>query len=387
MTKEVRMTNDGNAGSGSFKSAQSPSPLMGHPSLGMRYCLVLFLTLLLGTQVRADSARRQQHGNLMSRSTRQSIDNGLEFLARHQNRNGSWTDLVGRKVHFRYVGYAADHVGVTALAGMAFLANGSVPGRGKYADTVSRALNYILEHTGSEGFISAHRSRMYSHAFATVFLAEIYGMTQDRKVREKLKLAVRLIVRAQNKEGGWRYLPGAEDSDMSITVCQVMGLRAARNAGIQVPKRSIGEATDYVKRSYRADVSAFTYQVEDNYLRAQSRHSFALTACGVATLYGAGDYDAFQIDEALRYMVERRPRAVEAAQSFDYFYGHYYAAQAAFQKGGSYWSSWYRTIQSEFVLLQESDGSWKDLVGKNYATAMACIVLQIPFQYLPITER
>ena len=349
--------------------------------------MVLLAVLSSPCASAAEGEGRPSAGRLITRDTRMSIERGLRFLAARQNRNGSWTDKVGRKVHFQYVGHPADHVGVTALGGMAFLANGNLPNRGKYADNVKRALNFVLDHTGPEGFIAAHNSRMYSHAFAAVFLAEIYGMTQDRKVREKLKLAVRLIVRAQNSEGGWRYRPAATDSDMSLTVCQVMALRAARNAGIQVPKGAIDAATGYVKKSYRPDVNAFTYQIEDRFMRAQSRHSFALTACGVATLFGAGDYDAFEIDDALRYMVEHRPRAVTAVQSFDYYYGHYYAAQAAFQKGGTYWSRWYRMMQSELMLLQSRDGSWRDLVGKNYATAMACIILQMPFQYLPITER
>ena len=226
---------------------------------------------------------------------------------------------------------------------------------------------------------------MYSHAFATLFLAEIYGMTGDPEVREKLKLSIGLIVRSQNKEGGWRYLPGAQDSDMSITVCQVMALRGARNAGIQVPKETIDRAVDYVKRSFKESRGSFTYQLEKNF--RPSRDTYALTACGVATLFGAGEYHTKEINMGLDFMMKNRPSARMASNNFDYFYGHYYAVQAMFQVGGRQWANWYDIMQTELRSLQKPSGNWADLVGKNYSTAMAAIILQIPFQYLPITER
>ena len=76
---------------------------------------------------------------------------------------------------------------------------------------------------------------MYSHAFATLFLAEVYGMVEREDVKRTLQRSVDLIVDSQNAEGGWRYKPFARESDMSITVCQVLALRSARNVGIHVP--------------------------------------------------------------------------------------------------------------------------------------------------------
>jgi squalene cyclase len=327
-------------------------------------------------------------GIAVPRETRRAITRGLDYLAAHQNANGSWTDRVGRKVHYSYEGEVTDHVGVTALAGMAFLANGSLPTRGPYAEPVRKALEYVLSHTNPQtGMIEAHGSRMYSHAFAALFLAEVYGMTGDPAVRGKLKLAVRCIVEGQNRNGGWRYVPGAPDADMSVTVCQVMALRAARNAGLQVPKETVDAAIEYVKKSFRPQFGAFTYQIEENYGAGASRHTFPLTACGVAALYGAGEYDAYEVAEGLEFMLAQRPARDDAAERFDYYYGQYYAVQAAFQRGGTYWQRWYEDTQRDLLSLQERTGSWRDLVGRNYATAMATIVLQMPFQYLPITER
>jgi hypothetical protein len=336
-------------------------------------------------------------------STARAVEKGLSYLAMHQNPDGSWMDRVGRKVHMTYRGTVAPHVGVTGLAGIAFLAHGVLPGQGSagfvmkngrkisYCDVLEKALEYVMSRvSAANGFISANGSRMYSHAFATLFLAEVYGTGSYRdaeKVRRSLKNAIRLIVNAQNAEGGWRYRPGAQDSDMSITVCQVMALRAARNAGVEVPLGTIQRAVNYVKKSFVPGVGAFTYQLGLEFRGVHSRWTPALTAAGVTTLYSAGEYDAFQINEGLRYILRERPMRGEARYTFDYYYFQYYAVQAAFQKGGTYWERWYDSIRQDLLLLQESDGRWTDLVGANYATAMASIILQYPNQYLPITEN
>lgn len=320
--------------------------------------------------------------------TKLAVRKGLDYLARKQNPDGSWTEKIGRKVHDKYQGEYGEHVGVTALACMAFLAHGDQPGRGTYGSNIERGLDFVLQSVESNGFIAVNGSRMYSHAFATLFLAEVYGMTGRDDVRKKLKLATNLIVQAQNSAGGWRYQPGATESDMSITVCQVMALRAAKNAGIHVPKETVDAAIGYVKASYMSS-GAYLYQHEvDPTGRVQrSRTSFPLTAAGVTALYGAGEYDGEYIRNGLNWMQATRFSRGEAKHSFDYYYGMYYGTQAAFQAGGDYWSEWYLSVWPDILGLQERTGAWSDYVGSNYATAMACVILQIPYQYLPIFER
>jgi hypothetical protein len=327
---------------------------------------------------------------------RKAISRGLDFLARRQEPDGSFVDGIGRKVNNMYLATPGPHVGVTALAGMAFLSNGSTPGRGQYGKNVQGCVDFIKATVNPQGFATHMESRMYEHAFATLFMAEVYGMAPSEDLLKSLKRAVNLIVRSQNEQGGWRYLPGAKDSDISITVCQVQALRAANNVGVQVPKETIDAAIRYVKRSYVGAAAQFNtppggfwYQVYENYPLRPSRTSFALTAAGVTALYGAGEYDGPEIRGGLRYLFElrNRPQAREMDETFDYFYGHYYAIQAFFQSGEPYWSQWYPSVRDELVAGQKGDGRWQDLVGPNYATSMACVILQIPYRYLPIFER
>jgi hypothetical protein len=366
------------------------------PRLVLSVSLAALAGLAAPSAARAQDGEIERSGNEIDARTEKSIKKGLEFLARRQDPNGAYVDGIGRKVNNTYLATVGPHVGVTALAGMAFLSNGSTPGRGPYGRQVQGCVDFVKGCVNAQGFITNDNSRMYSHAFATLFLAEVYGMAPSQDVLQALRRAVRLIVTSQNEQGGWRYLPGAKDSDISITVCQVQALRAANNVGVQVPKETIDAAIRYVKRSYVGQATSiqnqpggFWYQVYENFPLRPSRTSFALTAAGVTALYGAGEYDGHEIRGGLRFLFDprHRPSKRDMEDTFDYFYGHYYAVQAFFQAGEPYWTQWYQSVRDEIVTGQKPDGRWQDLVGANYATSMACVILQIPNRYLPIFER
>lgn len=340
-----------------------------------------------------------------------AVDKGLKWLADRQLANGTWEATVGFKLNNSYqfdddVRGRGD-VGVTALAGMAFLANGQVPGRGRYGTVVNKTLDYILSCQQGNGYITSNGSRMYSHAFSTLFLAELSGMVKRDDVREKLEDAVRLIVDSQNTQGGWRYVPFASESDMSITVCQVMALRAARNVGIPVPRATIDRAVKYVKDSAVRDSSgssnnhvfsgdergAFRYQAH-----VYSRATFPLTAAGVVTLNGAGIYSDRDVEEGLDYLekeLENFSKQYGEAYStsdqghYFFYYGHYYAVQAMYTAAGSRWDRYYKFIKKMLLRMQRSDGSWPNSVGPGdaFGTAAASLILEIPYRFLPIFQR
>ena len=221
---------------------------------------------------------------------------------------------------------------------------------------------------------------MYGHGFATLFLAECYGMTQRADLREKLTKAVKLIVDTQNKEGGWRYLPQRNDADISVTIAQMMALRAARNAGLYVPKETVDRCVDYVKKCQNDD-GGFMYQLP------RGPSMFPRSAAGVVALYSAGIYEGPEIERGLKYLIEFVPRGNELSREGHYFYGHYYAVQAMWHAGGDYWQRWYPAVRDAIVSRQSPDGSWSDPVGAEYGAAMACIILQMPNNFLPIFQR
>jgi hypothetical protein len=317
-----------------------------------------------------------------------SVARGLEYLAGSQigapkKPGDPWEDVPNRGAFGR--GAYGAHVGITALACLAFMSEGNLPGRGKYGRHVEEGLRFVINNCQRSGLISApgtSHGPMYGHGFATLFLAEVYGMTGRKDITEELFAAVQLIIRCQGPDGGWRYQPRPTEGDTSVTICQIMALRAARNAGLTVPPTTIDRAVAYVKRSQNAD-GGFRYTL------ASSGSAFPRSAAAVVTLYTAGDdrvkQDDPSIKNGLEYLLKNPPG--KGMDYGHYFYGHYYAAQAMFMAGGDYWRAWFPQIAADLIGKQGEDGSWQSEAGPDYGTAMALIVLQLPNRYLPIFQK
>lgn len=337
--------------------------------------LLVILCLAMAPPRTAFSQQRPEAAaaDLLTPQTEQAVERGLKFLASRQHDDGS----------FGSGGYTRN-VAVCSLAGMAFMSGGSTPHRGPYGVQVARALDFILTHTADSGFITVDGSTshgpMYGHGFAALFLAECYGMTEREDLRDKLARAIQLIIQTQNKDGGWRYQPVRRDADISVTICQVMALRAARNAGLDVPRETVDRTIDYVKRSQNAD-GGFMYMIHGG------ASEFPRSAAGVVALYSAGIYEGPEIDRGLRYLMDHVPQGERFSRQSHYFYGHYYAVQAMWHAGGEHWERWYPAIRDELLERQHNDGSWMDSICAEYGTAMACIILQMPNNFLPIFQR
>jgi hypothetical protein len=282
----------------------------------------------------------------------------------------------------------ARNVGVTALCGLAMLSSGSTPDRGPYGKHLTGITNYLLSCRAANGFIIETESKshgpMYGHGFAVMYLAEVYGMSDRPEVREALKLGVNLIINTQNEQGGWRYFPTPADADVSVTVCEMMALRAARNAGIAVPKETIDRAVEYVRLCQVPEDGGFRYRALD---AAESR--FPRSAAAVVALYTAGIHDDPVLARGQQYLRRHIPGGKLYLRDSDYFfYGEYYGVQAAWHSGGDLWEQWYPAAATQLLSMQTQEGSWVDeAIGNEYATAMALIVLQLPDGYLPIFQR
>ncbi|MBL4810297.1 MAG: terpene cyclase/mutase family protein [Phycisphaerales bacterium] len=308
-----------------------------------------------------------------------SIANGLHFLATTQSDDGSWEG-----------GRFGKNVAITSLACLAMMGDGNTASRGPYSDQIMRGLDFVLESTKENGLIAsqANNGPMYGHGFATLFLGEIYGMTPgggdtalSTRIHEALVKAIRLIEQTQNEEGGWRYNPVPYDADVSVTICQIMALRSARNAGIEVSSDTIDRAVEYVHSAQNAD-GGFRYQT------SAGSSAWPRSAAGVASLYYAGIYNDDSIDRGLDYLMSTALPGTTTASRSHYFYGQYYAVQSMFLAGDERWATWWPAIRGELIRTQLSDGAWEDRsAGKTYGTAMALIILQMPKRYLPIFQK
>jgi hypothetical protein len=346
--------------------------------------------------VQTPAARPRSGAEFITPDAQTAIDNGLEFLARTQLADGSFPGAQG-------TGPTGATVGVAALCGLALMAGGHQPGRGKYGKHVARIVDYVtaMAHGPVPGFLTTPGSQelrgltnnpgpIYSHGFATLFLAEVCGMLPDaarqKRVRAALELAVAFTVSAQNREGGWRYDPRPTYADVSVTTAQMMALRAAKNAGLIVRKNVIDSGVAYIKGCQMPD-GGFSYWKGQGGLSA-----FPRSAAAIVGLYSAGLYDGPEVERGLRYLqrfIPGRQFSPAEVQPQYYWYGQYYAALAMWTAGDDYWALWLPAIRDELLGRGRfGGGAWIDpYYGAAYATAMALIILQLPNNYLPILQK
>lgn len=306
-------------------------------------------------------------------SVDQAVRDGLAYLISQQNEDGSFrSPEQGR------------WVGVCSLVGLALLSRGIRSGVGEPGLALRRIAQYVLSKVHGSGFICADSQTshgpMYCHGFGTLFLAEMLGTDDELDIRPKLASAVHLIRDTQNPQGGWRYNPAPEDADLSVTVCQLMALRAARNAGLGVPKQTIDRGVDYVRRCQNPD-GGFMYQTRGG----ESR--FPLTAAAIVALFSAGIYEGSEVDAAFSYLQANTVGNLSWERNNYFFYAHYYSSQAFWLRGGPQWESWYKGLKRVLLGIRGARGSWFDPSSSEYGTAMACIVLNMPRNLLPIFQR
>lgn len=306
-----------------------------------------------------------------------AIKQALEYLKQTQNSDGSWSDRRTR------------NPAITSLCVMAFLSAGHVPDEGPYAETVKNGIRAVLRDQRSNGLIANNGGHeMYHHGICSIMLAEVVGMTQDKKLaedlREGLKKAVRIILTAQRKRndrhrGGWRYRVAGYDSDMSVTGWQILALRAARNVGCDVPPQAIKEAVDYVIRCQRGS-GGFCYSPGGG-------ETLPCTGTGVLALELCGKkyHRSKETLNGGKYLMRRLPRWNDT--SF-FFYSIYYRSQACFQLGGNYWEAFRDKLHPMLLGKQSDNGSWRGgSYGYSYSTAMCVLALTVEYRFLPIYQR
>lgn len=319
---------------------------------------------------RKASPNEKSPAELITPDTRRAIEKGLNFLANRQVKSGRNRGAMGNS------SYSAG-VATASLAGLAFMASGCAPGQGRYGKNIDSCVDFVLSQVDERGYINrsdnAVHENMYGHGFSMLFLSQAYGMSQKVELGEKLRRAVNLTCVTQNSQGGWRYSPQPTDADLSVTVCQIMGLRGARDAGIDVPDDIRRKCIEYVQKSQNRDGS-FRYTLQGGHT------TFAMTAAGVTSLYSAGIYEGEAVEKALKWLDG------SSSNEGHYFYANYYATQAMWHAGGEHWNKWFPRIRNELVNRQDADGGWSQNseAGAEFGAAMACIILQMPLNYLPV---
>ena len=352
---------------------------------------ILALALPLGAALRA-SEPLARYGDPVPRDVREMYDAGLRYLLKTQDESGAWKD-----------GQAGP--GVTGMAVMTLLASGEDPNHGPYRTPIRKALrSMIVGQDADTGFLGSSQGHdsMYQHGFGMLALAEAYGAVDDRTlwseasaggqrgrpIGQALELAARCAVTSgkNNPLGGWRYSADAKDADTSVSGAVLMGLLAARNAGIEVPDETIDRAIKY-----------FTTMTAPNgqlgYSGNAGGGSDAVTSIGVLVYAIAGQRGLPQYTKALAYLKGRSAAPEQQGMEGYPTYTRYYRAQALFQGDVDAWARWNDGLVQELKKMQGKDGSFSGFMGRGGGfggtvdTTLALLSLAVNYKFLPIYER
>ncbi len=346
-----------------------------------------------------------------SEASERAVEEALRWLATNQTPQGYWDadahgagrvqltkdglDTRGAEVRGGIPGVDAD-AGVTALAILAFLGAGYTHEEGPYADHVESALEWLVSQQAEDGFLggeATYYARAYCHGMATYALAEAYGMrsdpTADGPLREPLEKAIAYILDNQhNSDGGWRYRKG-ETGDMSIFGWNLMALKSAEIAGVNIPAANRNLLVKFLTdRSLGRNKGLAGYHPQFGTPGASPTMTaealFSKQMLGLKRTNPAGK-------EAVDYLMTHLPRRQELN-----FYYWYYGTLAVFQYGGQPWKQWNESLRDMLVSEQRATGSdrgswdprdrWGGYGGRVYSTALSALILEVYYRFLPLYQ-
>ena len=365
----------------------------------MRQLFRTTLILLLTVSLLTSSVFAEGEWEVTPASER-ALQKGLEWLARNQGAEGNWN---------------SNNLGLVGMGALAFLSAGYLPGRGRYGNTVRRALNYMTRNAKPSGLLNIANAQhdMYNHGLAAFALGQAYGMPNDKVLNKVLDKALKLISNTQAEDGGWDYRARRQGRghDLSLVVMQAKALRGAMDSGLEVSPEVVGSAIQSVRRYYKTrsgkngltnpkaamlEAGQFTYNGGGGTL--------AMAAAGVVCLQEFGQYGDWRIGKNLDVIQAAigkaaKPGSRNGSVPCGDAYTLYYVGQALYQVGGKRWRESYPRLRDYLVASQmlsagesSQDGLWRGgrvggVPGDMYGTAVACFVLSMPNRYLPILQE
>jgi squalene cyclase len=363
----------------------------------MKSRLLVALPAILLVSLVSSSAR----GDELDQKAQAATKRGLEWLAKQQHRDGHWETPGGQF-----------QTAMTGIAGMALLMEGSTIREGKYSNNIRRAVDYLFQHSQSNGLIGEVNAPnqglgyLYGHGFSILFLAQIYGEEEDierrRKLEDLLTRAVDFCCKSQTSRGGWGYLSAADGNDFdegSVSVTQVQALRAARNAGIVVPRQAIDKTHEYLKKC-TTDRGGLIYSLQTG----AGGERPTITVAAIASMFSTGEYESGLAKRWMKFVQPIIPLDRVGNEQYGHSeYTQYYYGQVIYMLGEDgyaklfpnskesdrlTWSRYKKAFFNFLIRTQNSDGSWTGTpIGQVYTTSCYLTVLQLEKGVLPFYQR
>lgn len=332
-----------------------------------------------------------------TKGSERAVAAGLNWLARHQNTDGSWS-LDQFRRHCKdgtCSGQAsvASDAAATAFGLLPFLAAGQThESKGPYQKVISTGITWLVRNQTSDGCLATNSDeKMYSHGLAAIALCEAYGLSKDRRLGGPAQQAVKFIETTQHSGGSWNYTPSPpSEGDTSIVGWQIMALKSAQMAGLKVSTRTLEKAKGFLRTvSSGQEKGLYGY-------KPGTKATHTLTSIGMLCMQYMGmQRDDPAMVEGKNFMMLYLPNQVNRNS-----YYWYYATQAMHNMPGPEWDTWNRRLRRILIETQVKEGcaagSWDpdkpvrdalgDVGGRVMVTSMAVLSLEVYYRYLPLYQ-
>jgi hypothetical protein len=340
-----------------------------------------------------------------------AIDAGLQWLKNHQDEDGKW-DCDGFMKHDDAAsetcdgpGNATHDVGVTGLALLAFLGDGSTMRSGPYKDVIKKGAIWLKEQQQENGLFgqSASHDFVYDHAIATYAMCEAFGLSQSTILKSTAQKGVNYLESHRNPYSVWRYQPRDNDNDTSVTAWCIMAYESGKFFGLTINDEALKNSALWLDQvSDPSGLHGYTKQGEKS-SRKPGDHATKFPADKGAALTAVGLFCRFFMDQdpkekpvmkaAADLIAAKPPVWDEKAGTIDHYYW-YYATYAMFQMGGTHWTNWQKHLEKAVVGPQHKDKAKKNLFGswdpkcawgedggRVYSTATLVLTLEAYYRY------
>jgi hypothetical protein len=328
-----------------------------------------------------------------------SIQAALDWLARHQDVDGRWDtdqfmkhDQDGEPCDG--AGIPVHDVGVTGLAVLAMLGQGSTMRQGPYKDALKKAVAWLKDQQQENGLIGVNASHdfIYDHAIAAFALCEAYGLSNYKLLKPVAQNAVNYLESHRNPYAVWRYQPRDNDNDTSVTTWAVAACTSAKHWGLQVNENALQLASVWYDQVTSPDGRAgyskagepSSRKPGDHATRFPVQHGEAMTA---AALYGrfllgqSPDQRESMALSAQRLAARLPAWKADRIDAIYWFFGTF----AMLQMGGEHWTTWERALAAlpehqrkdgNFAGSWDPVGVWDADGGRVLVTALYALALQ-----------
>ena len=327
-----------------------------------------------------------------SPETERAVRLALDWFKKTQEPDGRWD--AGK-----YGGGSGQDVAATSMAILSFLGWGARHDdeTTDYHEPMKKAVAWLVaEGEKRKGnFSKGVHQGMYGHGAAAIALAEVYQVTKDPAIKPVLEKAIKIIVDAQNRKlGGWRYETTSRDCDTSVVGWQILALRSAKLAGLDVPAESFD-----LCRKWMDHASSGKHRGLYGYTNGQPKDAMTAEGMFIQQILGVSPAEARQ-NESAAYLVANLPvekargaqRGKRKRKGGTNLYYWYYGCLAMHQHQGPMWTEWNDAVKPLLLDLQTKTGpnagtwepgAWKQS-GRAVSTAFATLSLEVYYRYLPM---